>query len=118
LIGGPGLRRGRRDPEEIAYGDAIDFWRVTGIEDGRLLELRAEMKVPGVATLTFEMEPRGDDRCVLTQTARFKPKGLLGLGYWYGVLPLHGLVFNAMLAGIANEAEEHVTRSEAKAATS
>jgi len=116
LVGGPGLRRGRRNPEHIAYGDAIDFWRVTGIEEGRLLELRAEMKVPGVATLTFEMEPRGESRCLLTQTARFKPKGLLGLGYWYAVLPLHGIVFHAMLAGIANEAEEHVTRAEAEAA--
>jgi uncharacterized protein YbjT (DUF2867 family) len=116
VIGGPGLRRGRRDPDEIAYGDAIDFWRVTGIEEARLLELRAEMKVPGIATLTFEMEPTGENRCTLTQTARFKPKGLLGLGYWYAVLPLHGIVFNAMLAGIATEAEEHVTAAEAEAA--
>ena len=105
LVGGPGLRRGRRDPETVGYGEALDFWRVTGIEPGRLLELRAEMKLPGVATLTFDIEPLGHDRARLTQTARFKPKGLLGLLYWYSVLPLHNFVFNGMLRGIAKSAE-------------
>jgi uncharacterized protein YbjT (DUF2867 family) len=104
LLGGPGLRRGRRDPETVAYGDALDFWRVTGIEPDRRLELRAEMKLPGVATLTFEIEP-GDDRSRLTQTARFKPKGLFGLLYWYLVLPLHGIVFNGMLQGVRRAAQ-------------
>jgi uncharacterized protein YbjT (DUF2867 family) len=105
VVGGPGLRRGRRDPEAVGYGEALDFWRVTGIEPGRLLELRAEMKLPGVATLTFEIEPLGDDRARLTQTARFKPKGLMGLLYWYAVLPLHSFVFTGMLRGIAGSAE-------------
>ncbi len=105
LVGGPGLRRGRRHPEAVGYGEALDFWRVTDIEPGRLLELRAEMKLPGVATLTFDIEPLGPDRARLTQTARFKPKGLFGLLYWYSVLPLHNFVFDGMLRGIANSAE-------------
>lgn len=107
LFGGPGLRRGRRDPEKIGYGEALDFWRVTGIEPNRRLELRAEMKLPGEASLEFEVHPRpGDDhRCTIVQTARFKPRGLLGLAYWYSVLPLHNIVFRGMLQGIRRAAE-------------
>ena len=105
LVGGPGLRRGRRDPETVGYGEALDFWRVTGIEPGRLLELRAEMKLPGVATLTFEIEPGEANGSKLVQTDRFKPKGLFGLLYWYAVVPLHNFVFNGMLHGIARSAE-------------
>jgi uncharacterized protein YbjT (DUF2867 family) len=105
VVGGPGLRRGRRNPETVGYGEALDFWRVTGIEPGRLLELRAEMKLPGVATLSFEVEPIEQGSSTLIQTARFKPKGLLGLLYWYAVLPLHNFVFNGMLRGIARSAE-------------
>lgn len=107
LIGGPGLRRGRRNPEEVGYGEALDFWRVTGIEPDHRLELRAEMKLPGVALLEFEVQPdsRDERRCTVIQTARFKPKGLLGLAYWYAVLPLHGMVFSEMLKGIRRAAE-------------
>ncbi len=105
LVGGPGLRRGRRDATEIRYGESLDFWRVTGVERGRLLELRAEMKLPGVATLCFEIEPIDNERSRLRQTARFKPKGLLGLAYWYAVVPLHHIVFRGMLRGIARAAE-------------
>jgi uncharacterized protein YbjT (DUF2867 family) len=107
LVGGPGLRRGRRDPERVAYGDALDFWRVTGVEPPRRLQLQAEMKLPGVAELEFEVlpEPDCEDRCRLVQTARFWPKGLAGLAYWYGVSPLHGVVFRDMLEGIARSAE-------------
>jgi len=107
LAGGPGLRRGRRDANQLAYGEALDFWRVSAIEPGRRLELRAEMRLPGVATLTFEVCPAADDatRCELTQTARFKPRGLAGVLYWYGVAPLHGIVFDGMLRGIKRTAE-------------
>jgi len=109
LVGGPGLRRGRRDPENVVYGDALDFWRVTAAEPDRRLELRAEMKLPGEALLTFEIEPdagAGDGKlCRLHQTASFKPKGLWGLLYWYLVLPLHGIVFEGMLSGIQRAAE-------------
>jgi len=105
LIGGPGLRRGRRDPEEISYGEALDFWRVTGIERDRFLLLRAEMKLPGVATLEFRIEQVAEGRSRLTQHARFRPRGLLGIAYWYAVVPLHGIVFNGMLKGISKAAE-------------
>jgi uncharacterized protein YbjT (DUF2867 family) len=107
LVGGPGLRRGRRNAEKVAYGDALDFWRVTNVDPDRRLELHAEMKLPGVATLTFEIEPDADggSKCLLRQTARLKPRGLMGLAYWYSVLPLHGLVFRGMQRGIRRAAE-------------
>ena len=112
LIGGPGLRRGRRDPEHLAFGEALDFWRVTAVEPNRRLELRAEMKLPGEALLSFEVRPDERDaaKCVLVQTARFKPRGLLGLAYWYTVMPLHRLVFDGMLRGI-QRAAERIARS-------
>ena len=111
LFGGPGLRRGRRDPDHLVYGDAIDFWRVTGHEPDRRLELRAEMKLPGIATLEFDVEPRPDGRSRVTQTARFQPKGLFGILYWYGVLPFHGFVFQGMLRGIREAGESMTTRA-------
>jgi uncharacterized protein YbjT (DUF2867 family)/uncharacterized protein YndB with AHSA1/START domain len=105
LVGGPGLRRGRRDPEEVGYGEALDFWRVTAIDRNRRLALRAEMKLPGEALLEFAMEPvAGGTR--LTQTARFLPRGLAGLAYWYAVLPLHAVVFKGMLEGVRRAASE------------
>lgn len=100
LVGGPGLRRGRRDPERIGVGEALDFWRVTGVREGRSLDLVAEMKLPGEARLSFRVDPIGEARSRLVMTARFAPKGLLGIAYWYGVMPLHGLVFSGMLRGI------------------
>lgn len=105
LVGGPGLRRGRRCPDKLAFGEAVDFWRVTGLEEGRRLELRAEMRLPGEATLSFEVAPDGDG-CVLTQIARFKPRGLAGIAYWYAVVPLHGVVFRGMLQGVKRVAEK------------
>lgn len=109
LVGGPGLRRGRRDPKTLAFGEALDFWRVTGVEENNRLELRAEMWLPGVATLTFEITPTKKDaaRSTLVQTARFKPRGLLGVCYWYAVSPLHGIVFKGMLHGIRRAACQH-----------
>jgi hypothetical protein len=104
LVGGPGLRRGRRDAEKLAFGDALDFWRVTGIEAGRRLVLRAEMKLPGEALLEFEISGR-ERKSVLTQTARFIPRGLAGLIYWAAVLPFHGFVFRGMSRGIRRVAE-------------
>ena len=105
LVGGPGLRRGRKNPDRVAFGEALDFWRVVEVVEGRRLELRAEMKLPGVATLTFELEQlEGGGKCRLRQVARFKPKGLLGLVYWYAVLPLHGVVFRGMQRGIRRAA--------------
>lgn len=104
VAGGPGLRRGRRDPEDVGYGEALDFWRVVGFDRDRLLALRAEMRLPGEAMLEFHIEKRGDRRSTLRQLARFKPKGLFGLLYWYAVLPFHHIVFSGMLRGIEREA--------------
>lgn len=105
LAGGPGLRRGRRNPDSIGLGEALDFWRVVGLEPPHLLRLRAEMKLPGEAVLEFRIEPRGAGACALTQEARFRPRGLLGLLYWYAVLPFHALVFQGMLDALRREAE-------------
>lgn len=104
LVGGPGLRRGRRDPEMVGYGEALDFWRVVGYERDRRLSLRAEMKLPGEALLEFRVEPQSPGRCILHQVAMFQPRGLLGLLYWYAVVPLHHIVFRGMLLGIERAA--------------
>jgi uncharacterized protein YbjT (DUF2867 family) len=104
LVGGPGLRRGRRDRQELMVGDALDFWRVIDVQPGRTFELRAEMKLPGDATLKVTVEPGGAGS-TLGLTARFKPRGLLGILYWYAVLPLHGIVFSGMLRGMKRAAE-------------
>ena len=107
LIGGPGLRRGRRDPKRVAVGDALDFWRVVDVVAGQSLDLRAEMKLPGIAMLRFRVEPEGPEgkRSRLSVTAMFKPRGLLGIAYWYAVLPLHTFVFRGMLRGLKQAAE-------------
>ena len=107
LAGGPGVDRGRRRPESVEFGDALDFWRVTGIAADSHLELRAEMKLPGEAALDFEVtpHPRDPSRCRLRQIARFRPRGLAGIAYWYSILPLHGFVFRKMLHGIKSDAE-------------
>jgi uncharacterized protein YbjT (DUF2867 family) len=105
LVGGPGFRRGRRDPDEVRVGDALDFWRVEAVEVGRLLRLRAEMKLPGEAWLQFETLPRGDGQTLLTQTAYLAPKGLSGLAYWYGLYPFHGLIFGNMIRAIGERAK-------------
>ncbi len=103
LAGGVGLRRGRRDPEGLTAGDALDFWRVERVEPDRLLRLRAEMLVPGRAWLQFETTPDGDDT-EIRQTAIFDAAGLAGLLYWYALYPAHRLVFSGMLRAIAKHA--------------
>jgi uncharacterized protein YndB with AHSA1/START domain len=99
LQGGIGLRRGRRDPEHLAVGDVVDWWRVEAFEPNRLLRLAAEMKVPGRAWLELEVQPRGS-KSVVRQSAIFDPLGLSGLLYWYSLYPLHKWVFHGMLHGI------------------
>lgn len=103
LVGGVGLRRGRPDPEHLSVGDTVDWWRVETYEPDSLLRMRAEMKLPGRAWIEFEVRPT-DRGSVIRQTAVFDPSGLLGLLYWYGVYPLHAVVFRGMLAGIAKAA--------------
>jgi uncharacterized protein YbjT (DUF2867 family) len=105
LVGGVGLRRGRRHPRELRAGDALDFWRVEAVEASRLLRLRAEMKLPGRAWLQFEIEPDEKRGTNLIQTAYFAPKGLGGFLYWYLLYPIHKLVFSGMISAIARLAE-------------
>ena len=100
LVGGPGLRRGRRDPVGVRPGDTIDFWRVEAFEQDRLLRLQAEMKVPGRAWLQFEVAPTAGGGSRVTQTAIFHPSGLFGLVYWYVLWPFHGYIFGGMLDGL------------------
>lgn len=105
LFGGVGLRRGRRDPQEVRVGDAVDFWRVEAVEVDSLLRLRAEMKVPGRAWLQFESKPQPNQQTLLQQTALFAPKGLFGLLYWYLLYPLHALIFSGMVQQVGWQAE-------------
>jgi len=103
--GGAGLRRGRRDPERLRVGEALDFWRVEGYEEDRLLRLAAEMRLPGRAWLQFEVAPLGAGRSEIRQTAIFDPAGLFGLLYWYSLYPVHSLIFGGLLRAIAARAE-------------
>ncbi|WP_371300442.1 SDR family oxidoreductase [Cellulomonas sp. Y8] len=131
VVGGPGLRRGRRDPRRLVVDDAVDFWRVEEVQPGRLLRLRAEMRLPGLAWLELRVEPEGgeparpatgstdaDDRPAdvspdrwttpptrFAQRAVFHPHGLLGQLYWWSVYPFHGVVFGGMQRNIARAAE-------------
>jgi uncharacterized protein YbjT (DUF2867 family) len=100
LVGGAGFRRGRRDPDDLRVGDALDFWRVEAVEQDSLLRLRAEMKLPGRAWLQFEARPQPDGRTLLVQTAFFAPKGLSGLLYWYSLYPIHGSIFQSMIENL------------------
>jgi len=101
LCGGVGMRRGRRDPENLRVGDALDFWRVEAVEPGQLVRLRAEMRVPGRAWLEFQATAHPDGTTLLTQTAFFEPKGLSGLLYWYLLYPVHRLIFSGLIRRIA-----------------
>lgn len=106
LIGGVGMRRGRRDPERLTVGDTVDCWRVEAFEPGRRLLLWAEMRLPGRAWLEFEVEGDATGSSI-RQTAIFDPVGVSGLAYWYLVYPLHRLVFAGMLHGIVTAALAH-----------
>ena len=105
FVGGPGLRRGRRHSELLRPGDTLDFWRVEACEPPRLLRLQAEMRLPGRAWLQFEVSDVGPGEVEIRQTAIFDPRGISGRFYWYGLVPLHALVFGGMLRGIARIAE-------------
>jgi uncharacterized protein YbjT (DUF2867 family) len=104
LVGGVGLRRGRRDPDRLVAGDTLDFWRVESVEENRRLRLKAEMKLPGRAWLEFGVEEAGG-RTLIRQTAIFDPIGLAGLAYWYILYPVHTLMFGKILAAIATQAQ-------------
>ncbi|WP_406194002.1 SDR family oxidoreductase [Kitasatospora sp. NBC_01560] len=106
LAGGVGLRRGRRDPARLRVGDALDFWRVEEIEPGRLLRLRAEMRLPGLAWLELSVTPDGPGGSRYRQRAVFHPHGLAGHAYWWSVAPFHTVVFGGMARRIAERATE------------
>jgi uncharacterized protein YbjT (DUF2867 family) len=102
VTGGVGLRRGRRDPDHLQVGDALDFWRVEKVDRQKSLRLRAEMRMPGLAWLEFVVEPDAKTGgCTLTQTATYAPKGLMGHLYWWSVWPMHGIVFPSMIRHLA-----------------
>ncbi len=101
LVGGVGLRRGRRHPDEVRVGEALDFWRVEAVEPGCLLRLRAEMRVPGKAWLQFQSTPTPEGKTLLTQTAYFAPRGLAGLIYWYSLYPIHTFLFSGLIRKVA-----------------
>jgi uncharacterized protein YbjT (DUF2867 family) len=107
MVGGVGLRRGRRDPNKLVTGDALDFWRVEKIDKGYFLRLRAEMKLPGLAWLEFTVTEESENVSILAQRAIFFPQGLGGRLYWAAVTPLHGIVFAGMARSMGRTAEAH-----------
>ncbi len=104
LLGGPGLRRGRRDPHQLRVGDALDWWRVEAIQPQRLLRLRAEMRLPGRAWLELIVDQGTHGGTRYRQRAVFYPTGLPGLAYWWLIKPFHGVVFGGMQRNIARTA--------------
>jgi uncharacterized protein YbjT (DUF2867 family) len=104
LFGGVGLRRGRRHPDDLRVGEALDFWRVEAVEPERLMRLRAEMKLPGKAWLEFQSLSQSDGKTLLTQTAYFAPRGLGGFFYWYLLYPIHGFIFSGLIRKVAARA--------------
>ena len=105
-IGGVGLRRGRRHPDEINPGEALDFWRVEAVEKNRLMRLRAEMKLPGKAWLQFESVPTPEDekKTLVTVTAYFDAYGFFGFLYWYAMWPFHKPLFDGLTRRLASRA--------------
>jgi len=104
LVGGVGLRRGRRHPDELWTGESLDFWRVEAIEPNRLMRLRAEMKVPGDAWLQFESLPQEDGKTLLRVNAYFDVHGVIGLLYWYAMFPFHKFIFDGLTNRLASRA--------------
>jgi len=105
IVGGVGLRRGRRDTQHLRIGDSLDFWRVEGLEHGKHLRLYAEMILPGKAWLEFNLTEK-DGQTVVTQDALFEPRGLGGQIYWYVVSPFHFFIFPTMLRNIVKAARK------------
>ncbi|MEU3451096.1 SDR family oxidoreductase [Streptomyces thermolilacinus] len=116
LVGGVGLRRGRRDAARLRAGDSLDFWRVEEIDRGRLLRLRAEMRLPGLAWLEMYAERDERGRTRYRQRALFHPRGLLGHAYWWSVAPFHAVVFGGMARNITRAAERPDATDTAHAA--
>ncbi|WP_291320219.1 DUF2867 domain-containing protein, partial [Desulfonatronospira sp.] len=103
IMGGTGYRKGRRSREELRFGDTVDFWKVIRVQKNEHLRLLAEMKMPGEATLEFELQPEGTSRSILVQRTRFYPRGLSGIAYWKSLVPFHNQLFKGMLRGISRK---------------
>jgi hypothetical protein len=108
FVGGVGLRRGRRDPNRLMEGEALDFWRVEKISRPNLLRLRAEMKLPGLAWLEFQVSEDETGKTHLLQRALYHPRGLLGHLYWWAVAAMHGIVFPSMATKMAGKSAKKV----------
>jgi hypothetical protein len=106
IVGGVGLRRGRRDPDHLHVGETLDFWRVEAREPNELLRLRAEMKSPGLAWLEFKITPITETKSEIVQQAIFYPRGLAGHAYWWIVSPFHVFVFKGMINNICKKAQQ------------
>ena len=111
LLGGVGMQRGRSDGEHLAAGDTLDCWRVDACEANARLRLAAEMKLPGRGWLEFDVTPRGEGACTVRQTAVFDAAGLWGRCYWHALYPIHVLLFNGLLRGIARRAVGEASRA-------
>ena len=105
ILGGPGMRKGRSNGP-LKKGGAIDFWRIERVESEKELSLIAEMKLPGLAFLHFGIEQKENGTAGLTQTARFIPRGLGGIAYWFFLFPFHRLIFSGMIRGIAKHVKK------------
>jgi hypothetical protein len=105
LVGGPGMR-GRRDVDSLSEGDILDFYRVEALEPGQRLQLKAEMKAPGLGWMEWRINEQSGVGVLLTQIAYFAPHGFLGFLYWYSLLPVHRLVFNGLIVAIIHKARE------------
>ena len=105
MVGGPGLRRGRRNPRDLVVGDAVDFWRVEETDDHSFVRLRAEMKLPGLAWLELQVGSTDGGTTTFHHRALFHPRGLFGHLYWWSIYPFHGIIFGSMQRNIAKAAE-------------
>lgn len=104
VLGGVGLRRGRRDPRHLHVGEALDWWRVEQLDRPRSLRLRAEMRLPGHGWLELSSVPSEDGGAVYRQRAIFEPHGLAGHLYWRLLAPFHGVIFGGMARNITTAA--------------
>ena len=110
LVGGVGMRRGRRDAQGLRVGDPVDFWRVVALTPGERITIMAEMRLPGSAVLEFQIQPEGPDHSRLVIIARYHPAGVLGLLYWYALAPVHGPLFRGLTRALAAGAEASLDR--------
>jgi len=108
LLGGMGTARGRKNSQELEIGNALDFWRILNLQKNRRLQLVAEMKLPGEAILQFDLDVLEKTRTELVLTAKFLPRGLFGIAYWYSFYPIHKMVFKGMLRELSRSVQAEI----------